>query len=176
VPAGRENGPYPNFQRFDVSEDDCEQAQYWDHTMSPQIKSLLRRSASKPRADQHLTEEQAAESFPTDIYLTKFTPMRHTLTGRHAHTVMKLVVEQSSQKIVGAHMLGDDAPELMQGIAVAITAGATKADFDQTVGNSSHRRGGVGHDADPDPCCGCGGESGGVMTPLGPAMRRHFDV
>jgi hypothetical protein len=143
---------------------------------TPQIKSLLRRSASKPRADQHLTEEQAAERFPTDIYLAKFTPMRHTLTGRHARTVMKLVVEQSSQKIVGAHMLGDDAPEMMQGIAVAITAGATKADFDQTVGNSSHRGGGVGHDADPDPCCGCGGESGGMMTPLGPAMRGHFDV
>jgi len=89
---------------------------------------------------------------------------------------MKLVVEQSSQKIVGTHMLDDDAPEMMQGIAVAITAGATKADFDQTVGNSSHRGGGVGHDADPDPCCGCGGESGGVMTPLGPAMRGHFDV
>jgi Pyridine nucleotide-disulphide oxidoreductase, dimerisation domain len=51
-----------------------------------------------------LTEEQAAERFPTDIYLAKFTPMRHTLTGRHARTVMKLVVEQSSQKIVGAHM------------------------------------------------------------------------
>ena len=62
--------------------------------MSPQIKSLLRRSASKPRADQYLTEEQAAERFPTDIYLAKFTPMRHTLTGRHARTVMKLVVEE----------------------------------------------------------------------------------
>jgi len=137
--------------------------------MSPQIKSLLRRSASKPRADQHLTEEQAAERFPTDIYLAKFTPMRHTLTGRHAHTVMKLVVEQSSQKIVGAHMLGDDAPEMMQGNAVAITAGATKADFDQTVGIHPTGRG-VGYDANPDPCCGCGGESGGMMTPLGPAQ------
>jgi len=60
--------------------------------------------------------------------------MRHALTGRHARTVMKLVVEQSSRKTVGAHMLGDDGPEMMQGIAVAITAGATKADFNQTVG------------------------------------------
>ncbi len=87
-----------------------------------------------PMATVGLTEEQAAERFPVDIYLTKFTPMRHTMTGRHSRTVMKLVVEQSTQKVVGAHALGDDAPEMMQGIAVAITAGATKADFDQTVG------------------------------------------
>ena len=87
-----------------------------------------------PMATVGLTEEQAAAQFPVDIYLTNFTPMRHLMTGRHSRTVMKLVVEQSTQKIVGAHMLGDDAPEQMQGIAVAITAGATKADFDQTVG------------------------------------------
>ena len=87
-----------------------------------------------PMATVGLTEEQAAARYPIDIYMTKFTPMRHIMTGRHARTVMKLVVEQSTQKVVGAHMLGDDAPEMMQGIAVAITAGATKADFDQTVG------------------------------------------
>ena len=60
--------------------------------------------------------------------------MRHIMTGRHAQTVMKLVVEQASGRVVGAHMLGDDAPEMMQGIAVALTAGATKADFDRTIG------------------------------------------
>ena len=87
-----------------------------------------------PMATVGLTEEQAASRYPADIYLTKFTPMRHIMTGRHATTVMKLVVEQSTQKVVGAHMLGDDAPEMMQGIGVAITAGATKADFDQTIG------------------------------------------
>ena len=87
-----------------------------------------------PMATVGLTEEQAADRFPTDIYLTRFTAMRHTLTGRHARTVMKLVVEQSSQRVVGAHMLGDDSPEMMQGIAVAMNAGATKQDFDRTVG------------------------------------------
>jgi glutathione reductase (NADPH) len=87
-----------------------------------------------PMATVGLTEEQAAERFPTDIYLTRFTPMRHTMTGRHSRTVMKLVVEQSTQRVVGAHMLGDDAAEMMQGIAVAINAGATKQDFDSTVG------------------------------------------
>ena len=87
-----------------------------------------------PIATVGLTEEDAAARFPVDIYLSRFTPMRHTMTGRHAQTVMKLVVEQSTQRIVGAHMLGDDAPEMMQGIAVAMTAGATKADFDRTIG------------------------------------------
>ena len=87
-----------------------------------------------PMATCGLTEQQAAERFPADIYISRFTPMRHTLTGRHARTVMKLVVEQSTQRVVGAHMLGDDAAEMMQGIAVAMNAGATKADFDSTVG------------------------------------------
>jgi glutathione reductase (NADPH) len=87
-----------------------------------------------PMATCGLTEAQAAALYPTDIYLTRFTPMRHTLTGRHSRTVMKLVVEQSTQRVVGAHMLGDDAAEMMQGIAVAINAGATKQDFDSTVG------------------------------------------
>ncbi len=87
-----------------------------------------------PMATVGLTEEQAAARYPVDIYMTRFTPMRHVLTGRGARTVMKLVVQQSTQRVVGAHMLGDDAPEMMQGIAVAITAGATKADFDRTVG------------------------------------------
>jgi glutathione reductase (NADPH) len=87
-----------------------------------------------PMATVGLTEEAAAARFPVDIYLTKFTPMRHTMTGRHVRTVMKLVVEQSTQRVVGAHMLGDDAAEMMQGIAVAMNAGATKADFDRTIG------------------------------------------
>jgi glutathione reductase (NADPH) len=87
-----------------------------------------------PMATCGLTEAQAAALYPTDIYLTRFTPMRHTLTGRHSRTVMKLVVEQSTQRVVGAHMLGDDAAEMMQGIAVAINAGATKQHFDSTVG------------------------------------------
>ena len=60
--------------------------------------------------------------------------MRHVMSGRHRKTMMKMIVDQASQRVVGAHMLGDDAPEMMQGIAVAMTAGATKADFDRTIG------------------------------------------
>ncbi len=87
-----------------------------------------------PMATVGLTEEEAAKRFPVDVYMAKFKPLRHTLTGRGAQTVMKLLVEQQGQRVVGAHMLGDDSAEMMQGIAVAMTAGATKADFDQTIG------------------------------------------
>jgi glutathione reductase (NADPH) len=87
-----------------------------------------------PVATCGLSEEQAAESGPTDVYVANFTPMRHTLSGRNRRTMMKLLVDQASQRIVGAHMIGDDAAEMMQAIGVAMTAGATKADFDRTVG------------------------------------------
>jgi glutathione reductase (NADPH) len=87
-----------------------------------------------PFATVGLTEEQAAAHGPVDIYLSKFTPMRHTLTGRARKSVMKLVVDQATQKVLGAHMLGEDAPEIMQGLAIAIVMGATKADFDRTIG------------------------------------------
>jgi glutathione reductase (NADPH) len=61
--------------------------------------------------------------------------MRHVMSGRAGRrSMMKLVVDQASQRVLGAHMLGDDAPEIIQGMAVAITAGATKADFDRTIG------------------------------------------
>jgi glutathione reductase (NADPH) len=90
--------------------------------------------STPPMATVGLSEEDAAALGPVDIYLTKFTPMRHTMSGRDRKTVMKLVVDQPSQRVIGAHMLGDDAPEMMQGLAIAMTAGATKADFDRTVG------------------------------------------
>ena len=69
-----------------------------------------------------------------DIYLTRFTPLRHALSGRDRKTTMKLVVDKATQKVVGAHMLGEDAAEIIQGIAIAIMMGATKSDFDRTIG------------------------------------------
>jgi glutathione reductase (NADPH) len=60
--------------------------------------------------------------------------MKHTLSGRDERTLMKLVVDDDSDRVVGAHMVGPDAGEMMHGIAVALKAGATKAVFDQTVG------------------------------------------
>ena len=87
-----------------------------------------------PLATVGLTEEQAAAHGPVDVYLSKFTPMRHTLSGRARKSVMKLVVDQATQKVLGAHMLGEDAPEIMQGLAIALVMGATKQDFDRTIG------------------------------------------
>ena len=90
--------------------------------------------SSPPIATVGLTEVQAAARGPADIYLTRFTAMRHALTGRPRKTLMKLVVDQVTQVVLGAHMLGEDAPEIMQGLSIAINCGATKADFDRTVG------------------------------------------
>lgn len=82
-----------------------------------------------------LTEAQArAELGALDIYKTSFRALRHTLSGRDEKTFMKLVVARDSQRVVGAHMVGRDAAEIIQGIAIAIRAGATKAQFDETVG------------------------------------------
>jgi glutathione reductase (NADPH) len=90
---------------------------------------------SPPVATVGLTEAQAAEQGPAEIYVTRFTPLRHTITGRAGRrTLMKLVVCARTRRVLGAHMLGEDAPEILQGIAVAIVAGATKEDFDRTIG------------------------------------------
>ncbi|MDD2878420.1 MAG: glutathione-disulfide reductase [Acidiphilium sp.] len=85
-----------------------------------------------PLATIGITEDEAPDG--SKIYLTRFTPMRHALTGRHRKTIMKLIVDGETDKVIGAHMLGEDAAEIIQGIAIAIGAGATKADFDHTIG------------------------------------------
>jgi glutathione reductase (NADPH) len=90
--------------------------------------------STPPIATCGLTEEEAAEEGPVDVYVSKFTPMRHTLSGRARRSMLKLIVDQVTQKVVGAHMLGEDAPEIMQGLAIAMVMGATKADFDRTIG------------------------------------------
>jgi glutathione reductase (NADPH) len=90
--------------------------------------------STPPVATVGLTEEQAAMRGPADIYVVRFTPMRHTLSGRPRKSLMKLVVDQATQRVLGAHMLGEEAPEIMQGLAIALDMGATKADFDRTIG------------------------------------------
>ncbi len=81
-----------------------------------------------------LTEAEAAARGPAKIFLTRFTPMRHQITGRPRKTIMKLIVDLATDKVIGAHMLGEDAAEICQGLGIAIQAGATKADFDRTIG------------------------------------------
>jgi glutathione reductase (NADPH) len=83
-----------------------------------------------------LTEEAARTRFGDDvqIFAAEFKPMKHTLSGRDERTLMKLVVRRSDDRVVGAHMVGPEAGEIIQGLAVAMTAGATKAHFDRTIG------------------------------------------
>ena len=81
------------------------------------------------------SEEEARERFADiAVYTSRFTHLKHTLSGNKTKTFLKLVVDKASDKVVGAHMMGDDAGEIIQGLAVAIKAGATKADFDSTIG------------------------------------------
>lgn len=81
-----------------------------------------------------LTEEDARKNHKVAIYQSRFRPMKHTLSGRDEHSVMKLIVDKETDRVLGAHMIGDDAPEIIQGIGIAVKAGATKADFDATIG------------------------------------------
>src|SRR5437588_239165 len=83
-----------------------------------------------------LTEEQARKEHGDDveIYCTRFRPMKNTLSGRDERTFMKLVVDGRSDRVLGCHMLGPDAPEIAQGLAIAIKCGASKRMFDQTIG------------------------------------------
>lgn len=82
-----------------------------------------------------LTEVEAREKFDrVDIYDSRFKPLLHTLSGRDENTYMKMIVDANTNRVIGVHMLGMDAPEIIQGIAIAIKAGATKAHFDGTTG------------------------------------------
>jgi glutathione reductase (NADPH) len=82
-----------------------------------------------------LTEAAARRRFGAiDVYRTRFRPMKHTLSGREERTLMKLVVDRQSDRVLGCHMLGADAPEIIQGVAIAVTCGATKRQFDRTIG------------------------------------------
>ncbi|MFT7689041.1 MAG: glutathione reductase (NADPH) [Candidatus Azotimanducaceae bacterium] len=82
-----------------------------------------------------LTEAQAREKFgEVDVYRSKYRAMKHTLSGSDEKSMMKMIVDRASDRVVGVHMVGSDAGEIIQGIAIAMKAGATKAVFDATVG------------------------------------------
>ena len=84
-----------------------------------------------------LTEAEAIEQYGEagiKIYRSKFRPMFYTMPDMQIKTLMKLIVHSESDRVLGAHMVGDDAAEIIQGVAIAIKTGATKADFDATVG------------------------------------------
>lgn len=82
-----------------------------------------------------LTEFEArSEGFDVVIFRSTFRPMVHTMSGRDEKTMMKLVVDGPSDRVLGVHMVGPDAGEIVQGMAVALKAGATKKTFDRTIG------------------------------------------
>ncbi|HKI64019.1 MAG TPA: glutathione-disulfide reductase [Burkholderiales bacterium] len=82
-----------------------------------------------------LSEETARERYPKlQVYKTAFRSLKHTLTASEEKTFMKLVVDADSQRVVGAQMIGPDAGEIIQGIAIAVKLGASKAQFDATIG------------------------------------------
>jgi glutathione reductase (NADPH) len=82
-----------------------------------------------------LSESEARRrGFEITVYRSTFTPLRHTLTGRQEKVLMKLVVDQASDRVLGAHMVGAEAGEIIQGFAVALNCGATKRQLDATIG------------------------------------------
>ena len=82
-----------------------------------------------------LSEDKARERFgAVDVYKTSFRALKLTMSDQQERTFMKLVVDRASQRVVGAHMIGADAGEIIQGIAIAVKLGATKAEFDATIG------------------------------------------
>lgn len=82
-----------------------------------------------------LTEAEAIAKYgKVDVYQSEFKPMKHTLSGRNERSMMKLIVDPVSDAVVGAHMVGSEAGEITQGLGIALKAGATKAQFDATVG------------------------------------------
>ena len=82
-----------------------------------------------------LTETQARERYgDIVVYRSSFRELRHTLTSREQKVVMKLLVDRASDRVVGVHMLGPHAGEIIQGVAIAVKCGATKAQFDATIG------------------------------------------
>ncbi|MGH7948998.1 MAG: glutathione-disulfide reductase [Candidatus Binataceae bacterium] len=82
-----------------------------------------------------LSEDDARKRFgKIDLYKSTFRPLKHTLSGRDEKTFMKLVVDAATERVVGCHMVGPDAGEIIQGLALALRLGAKKSDFDATIG------------------------------------------
>lgn len=81
------------------------------------------------------SEEDARTHYGAiDVYRSEFKPLKHTLSGRDEKTLMKLIVDHASQKVIGIHIVGGDAPEIVQGFAIAVKSGLTKEHFDCTIG------------------------------------------
>ncbi len=108
-----------------------------DNPMKPDHENVPAAVFSQPPVGTvGLTEAQAREQFgdELDVYVSRFRALKQTLTGGEEKTLMKLIVDRASDRVLGLHMVGPEAGEIVQGFAVAIKCGATKADFDATIG------------------------------------------
>jgi glutathione reductase (NADPH) len=110
-----------------------------DNLFDGQQRSIDHHSAATatfthpPLASVGMTEQEAAHTAKLRVYEAEFRPMKTAFAGAPFKTYIKLVVDDASDKVLGIHMAGEDAPEIIQALAVAYTAGATKADFDRTI-------------------------------------------
>ena len=106
-----------------------------DNPISPDHEDVPTAVFSQPAIGTcGLTEAQAASRYPEiDVYLASFRPLKHTLSGRDQRSVMKLLVDAATDRVVGCHLLDPDAAEIMQGVGIAMKCGATKAQFDRTM-------------------------------------------
>lgn len=102
----------------------------------PDFRAVPSAVFSQPPIGQvGLTEEQAVEEFgDVDVYTSNYRPLKATLSGLPDRVFMKMIVCAKTNKVLGLHVCGEDSPEIVQGFAIAIKAGLTKADFDSTVG------------------------------------------
>uniref|UniRef100_A0A0D3FE60 Glutathione reductase n=1 Tax=Oryza barthii TaxID=65489 RepID=A0A0D3FE60_9ORYZ len=109
---------------------------FGDEPTKPDYRAVPSAVFSQPPIGQvGLTEEQAIEEYgDVDIYTANFRPLRATLSGLPDRIFMKLIVCATTNKVLGVHMCGEDAPEIIQGVAIAVKAGLTKQDFDATIG------------------------------------------
>jgi glutathione reductase (NADPH) len=112
------------------------ETEFNNNPMTPDHENVASAVFSQPPIGSvGLTEHDARDRFGAlDVYVSGFRPMKYTLTENTERGLMKLIVDRASQKVVGAHMLGVDSPEIIQGVAIAVKMGATKRDFDRTIG------------------------------------------
>ncbi len=109
---------------------------YANEPTSPDHKNVPHAVFSQPSVSVvGMTEAEARAHYgEIDLYKSAFKPLKHTLSGRDERSFMKLIVDQKTQVVVGVHMVGADAAEIIQGIAIAVKMGATKQQFDATLG------------------------------------------
>ena len=108
---------------------------YGDNPVSPEHDNVPSAVFSQPPIGTvGLTEAEARQEFASiDVYRSEFLPLKHTLGGSDERALIKLIVDSNSDRVVGAHMIGPDGPEIIQGIGIAVKNGLTKAQFDRTL-------------------------------------------